>query len=174
MDRDQSAERPRCDRDLSADIDVPSQPDASCYSVAWDIVIPLSLAALPFAAFRLLGLVTHGLDKPEATPPLAVIAAMIVLQTIGIVAMAVLVFWRLGTAFSQLNARSNHKPAAWRRLAVILSVVCLLLTDILANVAAAFAGGGFLLMAAVPTFLASLACKGIAFSGMPRGRNRDR
>lgn len=169
MDRDKSAEPPRCDRDLSADIDFPSQPDASCYSIAWDIVIPLSLAALPLAAFRLLGFVTHGLDKPETTPSLAVIAAMIVLQTIGIVAMAFVVLGRFENAFRQLNARSYHKPAAWRQLAVIASIFCLLLTDILANVAVAFAGAGFLLMAAVPTFLASLACKGIAFAGMRRG-----
>jgi uncharacterized protein (DUF486 family) len=55
---------------------------------------------------------------------------------------------------------------------VILSIACLLLTDILANVAAAFAGAGFLLIAAVPTFLASLACKGIAFAGIPGGQDR--
>jgi uncharacterized membrane protein YidH (DUF202 family) len=173
MDRDQSAEPPRCDRDMASDIDFPSQPDESCYSIAWDVVIPIILAAIPLAAFRLLGLATQGLDKPEATLPRFVIAAMLVLQTIGIVAMAVLVFWRLGTGLSQLNARTNCQPAAWRRVAVILSVVCLLLTDILANVGAGFAGAGFLLMASVPTFLASLACKGIAFAGIPRGRNRD-
>ena len=172
MDRDQSAEPLRCDRDMASDIDFPSQPDESCTSIAWDVVIPIILAAIPLAAFRLLGLVTQGLDRPEATLPSLVIAAMLVLQTIGIVAMAVLVFWRMGTVFSQLNARTNCQPAAWRRLAVILSVVCLLLTDILANVAAGFAGAGFLWMAAVPIFLASLACKNIAFVGIPRGRNR--
>ena len=36
----------------------------------------------------------------------------------------------------------------------------------IANVGAAFAGAGFLLVAAVPTFLAFLACKGIAFAGL--------
>jgi len=173
MDRDQSAAPPRGDRDMSADVDFPSQPDASCYSIAWDVVIPIILAALPLAAFRLLGLVTHGLDTPEATPPRMVIAAMMVLQTIGIVAMAFVVLGRLETSFRQLNARTNRQPAAWRRLAVLLSILCLLLTDILANVAVAFTGAGFLLIAAVPTFLASLACKGIAFAGIPTGRNRN-
>jgi len=172
MDRDQSAATPRRDGDASAAIDVPSQLDASCYSIAWDVVIPIIIAAIPLAAFRLLGLVTHGLDKPDAAPPPAVIAAMIAIQTIGIVAMAFVVLGRLEAAFSRLNAQTNRQPAAWRRLAVILSIACLLLTDILANVAAAFAGAGFLLIAAVPTFLASLACKGIAFAGIPGGQGR--
>jgi len=172
MDRDQSAATPSRDGDASAAIDVPSQSDASCYSVAWDVVIPIIIAAIPLAAFRLLGLVTHGLDKPDAAPPPAMIAAMIAIQTIGIIAMAFVVLGRLEAAFSRLNAQTNRQPAAWRRLAVILSIACLLLTDILANVAAAFAGAGFLLIAAVPTFLASLACKGIAFAGIPGGQDR--
>ena len=97
---------------------------------------------------------------------------MIAIQTIGIVAMAFVVLGRLDAAFSRLNAHTNRQPAAWRRLAVMLSIACLLLTDILTNVAAAFAGAGFLLIAAVPTFLASLACKGIAFAGIPSGQDR--
>ena len=124
------------------------------------------------AAFGLLELITHGLDKPDAAPPPAVIAAMIAIETIGIVAMAFVLLGRLEAAFSRLNAQTNRQPVAWRRLAVILSIACLLLTDILANVAAAFAGAGFLLIAAVPTFLASLACKGIAFAGIPGGQDR--
>lgn len=36
---------------------------------------------------------------------------------------------------------------------------------------AAIAGAGFPLVAAVPVFLGSLACKGIAFAGLPGGRN---
>jgi hypothetical protein len=172
MDCDQSAATPSRDGDASAAIDVPSQLDASCYSIRWDVVTPIIIAAIPLAAFRLLGLITHGLDKPDAAPPPAVIAAMIAIQTIGIVAMAFVVLGRLEAAFSRLNAQTNRQPAAWRRLAVILSIACLLLTDILANVAAAFAGAGFLLIAAVPTFLASLACKGIAFAGIPGGQDR--
>ena len=172
MDCDQSAAPPSRDGDASAAIDVPLQLDASCYSITWDIVTPIIIAAIPLAAFRLLGLITHGLDKPDAAPPPAVIAAMIAIQTIGIVAMAFVVLGRLEAAFSRLNAQTNRQPAAWRRLAVILSIACLLLTDILANVAAAFAGAGFLLIAAVPTFLASLACKGIAFAGIPGGQDR--
>ena len=172
MDRDLSAATPSRDRDASAAIDVPSRLDASCYSITWDVVIPIIIAAIPLAAFRLLGLITHGLDKPDAAPPPAVVATMIAIQTIGIVAMAFVVLGRLEAAFSKLNAHTNRQPAAWRRLAVILSIACLLLTDILANVAAAFAGAGFLLIAAVPTFLASLACKGIAFAGIPGGQDR--
>lgn len=171
MDRDQVAAVPSRDRDGSATVDFLSQRETSCYSITWDVLIPIIIAAIPLAAFRLLGLITRGLDKPDAAPPAAVIAAMIATQTIGIVAMAFVVLGRLEAAFSRLNAQANRQPAAWRRLAVILSVACLLLTDILANVAAAFAGARFLLVAAVPVFLASLACKGIAFASIPVGQD---
>lgn len=167
MDRDQSAAVLRRDRDGSAAVDFLSQREASCYSIKWDVLIPIIVAAIPLAAFRLLGLITHGLDKPDAVSPPAVIAAMIATQTIGIVAMGLVVLGRLEAAFSRLNAQTNRQPATWRRLAVILSIACLLLTGILANVAAAFAGARFLLIAAVPVYLASLACKGIAFAGIP-------
>ncbi len=74
------------------------------------------------AAFGLLELITHGLDKPDAAPPPAVIAAMIAIQTIGIVAMAFVVLGRLEAAFSRRNAHTNRQPAAWRRLAANLSI----------------------------------------------------
>ena len=172
MDLYQSAAAPSRDRDAAAAMNFSSQPDASCYSMTWDVVVPIIVAAIPLAAFRLLGLITHGLDKPDAAPPPGVIAAMIAIQAIGIVGMAFVVLGRLEAALSRLNAQTNRQPAAWRRLAVILSIACLLLTDILTSVAAAFAGAGFLLIAAVPTFLASLACKGIAFAGIPGGQDR--
>ena len=144
----------------------PPRPRASRYSMAWDVVIPIVVAAVPVGAFRLLGLLTRGLDEPGATAPPLMIAAMVVLQTIGIVTMAFVLLTRFGQAFSQLHALTDRQPAAWRRCALVLSITCLLLTQILANVGAAFAGAGFLLVAAVPTFLAFLACKGIAFAGL--------
>lgn len=171
VDRDQSVALSRFDRDMSADIDLSSRPHTSCYSIAWDVVIPAILAAIPVGAFRLLGFVTQGLDKPEATTPQILIAAILMLQTIGIIVMAFVILSRFENAFSQLSTRTNHQPPAWRRLALMLSIACLLLTDILANVAAAFAGAGFLLVAAVPTFLGYLACKGIAFAGLSGRRN---
>lgn len=171
MDRDQSAAVPSRGRDGSTTVDFLSQRETSCYSITWDVLIPIIIAAIPLAAVRLLGLITRGRDKPDAAPPPAVIAAMIATQAIGIVAMAFVVLGRLEASFSRLNAQANRQPAAWRRLAVILSVACLLLADILANVAAAFAGARFLLVAAVPVFLASLACKGIAFTGIPVGQD---
>jgi len=156
---------------MAADIDLPPGPHAPRASMAWDVVIPAIIAAIPVGAFRLLGLLTRGLDRPEAGAPRLVIAAIVVTQLIGIVAMALLILVRFGEAFGQLHARTDRRPPAWRRLALVLSIACLLLTQILANVGAAFAGAGFLLVAAVPVFLGSLACKGIAFAGLPGGRS---
>lgn len=151
------------------DIDTRRRPETPGSAIVWDLVAPIIIAAIPFGAFRLIGLLTRGLDKPEAAAPRMMIAAIVVTQTIGIVALAFLILMRFEQAFGQLHLRSRRRPVAWRRLALRASIACLLLTEILASVAAAFAGAGFLLVAAVPTFLAYLACKGIAFAGLPSG-----
>lgn len=132
-------------------------------SLAWDLSVPFSIAAIPAVLFTLLGFVTKNLDMPGARPGFWVIAMMIVLQTLGIIAMAVLVLIRFGIAFEELSIRTNGSPAIWRKGVLFGAIVFVLLFDILSNVGAAFAGGGPLVVAAVPALLGYVFCLRLAF-----------
>ena len=114
--------------------------------------------------FTLLGLVTNGLDKPGAKAATWLIVTMIVLQTLGIIAMAFVILLRFEIGRQQLSLRTNDNPPVWRKLILFLSIVFILLFDILTNVAAAFAGAGPLLVLAVPAFVAYLLCIRVAFA----------
>ena len=149
---------------MITDIKSPSSPETLRYSTFWDIYIPIVIVAIPAGIFTLLGFITDGLDKPGAIAPLWVSVAMVVLQTLGIVAMAFVILMRFEGAFRQLSLLTNSHPPVWRKLALIFSIVWLLLFDILTNVSAAFVGAGPLLVAAVPTFFAYSLCKRVAFA----------
>jgi hypothetical protein len=99
---------------------------------------------------------------------------MITLQTLGIVAMAFVILMRFELAFRQLSLLTNGHAPVWRKLALILSIVCLLLFDILTNVSAAFTGAEPLLVTAVPTFFAEFLCKRVAFARLSRSRRKHR
>jgi hypothetical protein len=137
-------------------------------SMLGEIYIPITVAAVPAALFALLGLITEGLDNPRVEPPTLVIVAMIVVQTLGIIAMAFVILMRLEFAFGKLLIYANGHPHAWRKATLTLSIFCLLMFDILTNVSAAFAGAEFLLVASVPVFLAYLVCNRVAFAGLCR------
>ena len=154
----------------SGDFDSPSQPNASRLSIAWDVLLPGIVVVVPAAIFQLMGVLTRGIDEPRTPPSGVAIAAIIVLQTLGIVAMAVVILVRFENASNRLKSLTNGRPSAWRRTALMVSVACLLLTDILVNVTSAFAGARVLLVAAVPTFLAYLAARSLALAGLP-GKN---
>lgn len=149
---------------MTTDIKFHSNPEIFAHSTLWDIYIPMVIVAVPSGAFKLLRWVAGGLDQPGAIVPIPVAVAMAVLETIGIVAMAIVILTRFEDAFKKLSFLTNGQPPAWRRLALLLSIVCLLLSDILTNMSAAFAGAGFFLVVAVPAFIIYIVCKRVAFA----------
>jgi hypothetical protein len=147
--------------------------DASAYplepfrlSPTWDFCIPFSIAAIPAGLFMLLGFVTKGLGKPGAEPATWMIIVMMILQTLGIIAMAFVILMRFELGFQQLSLRTNGRPAMSRKLILFFSIVFVLLFDILTNVATAFAGAGPLLVLAAPVFIGYIFCVRIAFAGL--------
>ena len=142
----------------------------SRFSIASEVVLQVIVVVIPVVAFMLMGQIAHGLDKSGKTSPY-LFAAIVVLQTVGIAAMAFAILVRFENAFGQLQALTSPHPPAWRRLALILSIACVLLTDLCANLAVAFDGAGFLFVAVVPMFLIALVCHGVAFAGLSGRRN---
>jgi len=138
------------------------------FSYLWDIYIPISIAAVPASMFSLLGVVTAGMDKPGVKLPTWMTVTMIVLQTTGIVCMAFVILSRLEFRMNQLDAHFAGHPAAWRRLCLLMGMGFLALFDILTNVGAAFSGAGFLILAAIPMFVAYLLCIRVTFFGLHR------
>ena len=142
----------------------------SRFSIASEVVLQVIVVVIPVVAFMLMGLIAHGLDKSGKSSPY-LFAAIVVLQTVGIAAMAFAILVRFKNAFGQLRALTSPHPPAWRRLALMLSIACVLLTDLCANLAVAFDGAGFLFVAGVPMFFIALVCHGVAFAGLSRRRN---
>lgn len=149
---------------MNRDADLPSRPDEVRLSLVWEIVVPTVVFAAPALLFRLLGLFSRAVNGPGPAPP-GILGAIGVVMALGIVAMALVLLVRYESLASRLRALVDAPPA-WRRWALLVSMAFLLLTSILANVAAAFEGAGMLLVAAVPTFLASLASRWVAFAGL--------
>ena len=137
-------------------------------SSLWEIYIPFTAATVPAAIFALLGLVNRGLARPGAEASLGVVIAMVALQLCGIVAMAIVILMRFEFASQQLLQSTHGSPPGWRKLLLVLSILFLLLFDVLTNVAAAFAGAGFLLVLAVPVFGAYVACGRLALMRLGR------
>ncbi len=135
-------------------------------SPTWDICIPFSIAAIPTGLFAFLGFLTKGLDRPGAQPAIWVMVMLIVVEVLGIIAMALVILTRYEIGFQQLSQRTNGNPAIWRKLTLICSIALVLLFDILTNVAAAFAGAGPLLAFAAPAFIGYVICLKIAFAGI--------
>ena len=139
-------------------------PAAFRFSRLWDFYIPFTVAVVPAGIFSLLGLILDGLDKPGAEIPTWVIIAMVVLQTLGIIAMAIVILMRFEFGLRQLQIYTKGHPPVWRKLALILSILCILLFDLLTNVAAAFPGAAPLLIGAIPAFFAYIVCIRITFA----------
>jgi len=135
-------------------------------SAVWDIYIPVAIAVVPASIFAMLGFVTAGLDKPNAEPSIYVTVAMVVLQTLGIIAMAWVILMRFDTGMQQLSIRSNGAPPIWRKLVLMLSLMFILLFDVLTSLAAALAGAELFLVLAVPAFIMYVSCVRIAFAGL--------
>ncbi len=130
----------------------------------WDIYIPITIAIVPAGIFTVLGLVMEGLDRPRAHLSAWVIVTIIVLETLGIIAMAFVTLMRFEFGLQQLSLRTHGNEPSWRKLILMLYIVCLLLFDILTNVAAAFAGAGQLVVLAILAFVSYLLCIRVAFA----------
>lgn len=150
---------------MNRDADLPSRPDEVRLSLVWEIVVPAVVFAAPALLFRLLGLLTRAVNRDRLDHP-ALIAATGVVMILGFVAMAIVLLVQYDSLSGRLRALMHRPPPAWRRWALFVSMAFLLLTSILANVPAAFEGAGMLLVAAVPTFLASVASRWLAFAGV--------
>lgn len=135
-----------------------------------EVYIPIVAAAVPAGLFALLGFITSGLDRPNAAPPIWIVVAMIAVQTLGILSMAVVILFRYEIGFRRLMVAAGGKPHFWRKSALTVSIASLLMFDILANVSSAFAGAGFLVVAAVPAFLTYFAFNRLAFAGLGRSQ----
>lgn len=133
-------------------------------SPVWDLYVPIAIAAIPAGLFTLLGFVTQGLDTPGAEVATWVVVVMLVLQTIGIITMAVVILMRFEFGSHELSKRANGCPSVWRRITLVSSIVFVLLFDIFINVGAAFAGAGFLLWLAVPAFIGYVFCVRVTFA----------
>lgn len=131
-----------------------------------EICVPLAVATVPAGLFTLLGFISKGLDEPGAEAPLLVIVAMIAVQTLGMIAMAFVLLTRLELGMRTLIDYTNGHPHVWRKRTLMLSFACLLIFDVVTNVSAAFAGAGFLVVAAVPVFVAYLVFNRVAFAGL--------
>ena len=138
----------------------------SSFSYAGDIGVPFAVAAMPALAFTMLGVVAGGVDKPGAKAATWQIAAIMVLEVVGIVAMAFVILTRFESSFRRLSLMTMGRPAARRRFCLFLAIMFLLFFDILLNVGAAFVGGQGMTVIACPMFVAYLVCRWAAFAGL--------
>jgi hypothetical protein len=135
-----------------------------------DIVyIPFLAAAVPACLFALLGWITSGLNQPNAAPPIWIVVAMIVVQTLGIISMATVILMRYELDCRRLLISTKGQPHFWRKCSLTVSIASLLTFDILANVSAAFADAEFLALFAVPAFVAYLVFNRIALAVVVQG-----
>ena len=149
------------------------QPDSSAQHVVddqqstlWEILLPLAAAAVPATAFWVLGFITPLIAKQGDDSPGWVVALMICLEVFGIVAMAVILLARYDFGSKRLSDRTNGNPPAWRKATLIFAMAMLLLYDTTVNLAAAFAGGGVLLVIGIPAFFAYLALGRLSLIGL--------
>lgn len=151
---------------MKTEEDRPTGVVADFHSRLGEIYIPLAVASVPAGLFTLLGFILRGLDRPGAEAPGFVILAMIAVEMLGMIAMALVFLTRYELGMRNLMKDTNGQPHVWRRLALMLSFACLLIFDVVTNVSAAIAGAGFIIVAAVPVFLAYLVFKRVAFAGL--------
>lgn len=135
-------------------------------TVLWDIGAPLVLMAIPVGCFMLVGFFTKGLDTPTAKMPSSLETSLCVLQLVGMIALAVLILTRFDAANRKLvRLTGDPSPPAWRRLLLLLSIGCLLFSDIMTNVGVA-THAEWLVGFALPMFAVYATVKQIAFVGL--------
>jgi hypothetical protein len=157
--RNYSAVKSKDAKDASA-----SPPEPFRLSAKWDIYIPFTITAIPASFFVLMGLmINNALVKPAGKLDSWVLVMIVVLQTLGIIAMAVVILMRYEIGFQQLSIRTNGSPAIWRKLFLLCSIALILLFDILTNIAVAFPDAGLMLIPAALAFIGYILCLRVAF-----------
>lgn len=132
-----------------------------------EIYIPFFVAAVPIALFTLLGFIGKLLEKPAAAPQQPVVVAMLIVQTLGIIATAIVFLMRYDLVTHELHTRTLGRPHILRKFILFASLGCLLLFDVLTNVAAAFDGARFLFLGSLPFFLLYVLFNRLAFAKLP-------
>jgi len=136
------------------------------FSRFWDIYVPLGVSSIPAGCFKLMRVAANGVDQPGAGITTWQIVLIIVLQTIGIVGMAVVVLVRMEMGVTQLRVLSGENPTRWRRLSLLLSMGFLALFDIFLNVGSAFVGASPFIAVAVLWYLLYILGIRLTFSGL--------
>ena len=158
--RDYPAVKSNDSKDASA-----SPPEPFRLSAKWDIYIPFTITAIPASFFVLMGLVINNdLRKPPGIHDIWVPVTIVVLQTLGGIAMAVVILMRYEIGFQQLSIRTNGSPAIWRKAFLFCSIASILLFDILTNLVVAFPDAGLMLFPAALAFIGYIFCLRVAFS----------
>lgn len=139
-------------------------PEPFCLSVKWDIYIPFTITAIPASLFALLGLVFKcAVNGPAGQTSTWLVKMIVVLQTLGIIAMAFVTLMRYEIGFQELFTRTNGRPAIWRKLFLLCSIALVLLFDILTNLAVAIPDADLMLVPAALAFIGYLICVHVAF-----------
>lgn len=133
------------------------------------VYIPFLAAAVPAGLFALLGWITSGLNQPHVAPPILVVVAMIVVQTLGIISMATVILINYELGFRRLLIYTKGRSHFWQKKALTISIASLLTFNILANVSAAFADAEFLALFAVAAFVAYLVFNRVAPAVVAQG-----
>ncbi|MFN9720365.1 MAG: hypothetical protein ACK58L_16835 [Planctomycetota bacterium] len=144
-----------------------SLPAVAGFSKYWDIYLPLGISSVPAGCFKLMRLVTAGADQPGAGIATWQIATMVVLQTVGVIGMAVVILLRMELGLAQLRHCSGNRMLKWRRLCLILSIMCLACFDMCLNVGVGFNGAGAFIAASVVWYLIYLIGIRITFFRLP-------
>lgn len=117
-------------------------------SLKWDVALPLGIALVPMCCFALMGFLFRVLINPQAPLPSWFAGVVVVLNTTGIVAMAIVALMRCERGVHDLNVLFPNGPPAWRKSCLLLSVICATIFEVLTNLATAFAGAGVFFRAA--------------------------
>jgi hypothetical protein len=119
--------------------------------------------ASPALFFSLIGIITRGLDQPGAGIGLPVLVGLVVLQSLGIVAIAIAAVINSAVAHQRLERLTTGAVPLWRKTLLRIALCLLLLFYVLVNLGAAFAGADLFLVAAGPIFLGFVALQRLAF-----------
>ena len=109
------------------------------FSKFWDIYLPIGISSIPPGCFKLIRVAADWLDQPGAGIAPWLMAAVLALQTAGIIGMAVVILLRIEIGMKQLRVACGETPILWRRLGMLMSMVLLAMFDIFLNVGVAFA-----------------------------------
>ena len=117
-------------------------------SLKWDFALPVGIVLVPICCFALMGwLFKFFLNQPGPLPAWLAGVTM-ALQTTGIIAMAIVALMRCERGMHDLNFMFPEGPPVWRRKCLLLSVICVTVFEVLANLATAFAGAGVFVLPA--------------------------